>query len=108
MKHSIKTKLFLLFAGVLAVFLLAGCLCSTLLLQRYYISENKALFAQTAAQVEAALSEKQPQLQDTIAAIDRAESISITVASADETVLYASYPRKDANGSKLPREICKR
>jgi two-component system sensor histidine kinase VanS len=105
MKHSIKTKLFLLFAGVLAVFLLAGCLCSTLLLQRYYISENKALFAQTASQVEAALSEEPPQLQGTIAAIDRAESISITVASADETVLYTSYPRKDANGSRLPKEI---
>ena len=105
MRHSIKTKLFLLFAGVLAVFLLAGCLCSMLLLQRYYISENKALFAQTAVQVEAALSEEQSQLQDTIAAIDRAESISITVASSDETVLYASYPRKDANDSKLPKEI---
>ena len=105
MRHSIKMKLFLLFAGVLAVFLLAGCLCSTLFLQRYYIAENRALFSQTAAQVESALSEAQPQLQDTIAAIDRAESISITVASADETVLYTSYPRKDAKGAKLPREI---
>lgn len=105
MRHSIKTKLFLLFAGVLAAFLLAGCLCSTLFLQRYYIAESKTLFAETAAQVEAALLENKAQLQSMIEAIDRMESISIAVASSDQTVLYTSYPQKDKSGAKLPKEI---
>ena len=106
MKHSIKTKLFFLFAGLLAVFLFAGTLCSVLFLQRYYIAENKPLLAEAAGQVRAALGQEPEQLQDTVKAIDRAESIGIAIADADGSILLTSYSQKtDDGGSKLPKNI---
>ena len=105
MKHSIKRKLFLLFSGVMAVFLTAGVIFSTLFLQRYYISENRALLSLVASEINAVLSDANSQIQSTIEEIDRAESISITIADASETVEYSSYPRRETGGAKLPQEI---
>ena len=105
MKHSIKTKLFLLFTGVLASFLLAGVLFSSLFMKQYYINENKPILSAAAAKVEDALDGSKEQIQVAIDGIDHNDAISITIASSEKLLEYTSYPRKSSDSSKLPQEL---
>lgn len=105
MKHSIKTKLFLLFAGVLAAFLLAGVVFSSLFMKQYYINENKPILTAAAAKVEDVLDGSKEQIQVQIDDIDHNDAISITIASSDKILEYTSYPRKVSDSSKMPQEL---
>ncbi len=76
---------------------------NVLFLERFYVIKNRDLLREQAMVVQKKMADV-VDFQTEIEAIDRAEGISISVATMDYTLIYTSYPLKGTT-DKIPKEI---
>lgn len=106
MRHSIRTKLFLVFSGFMAVFVLLGALFNILLSESFYIYKNKDIFIETGKNIADEYSLNKDNIESYIESVDREDGVSVVITSKSQTILFSSYSKRQTDsGSKLPKEL---
>ena len=90
MKHTIRVKLFLVFAGFMIAFILLGALINYLFLEKFYVYKNKDAFLAVKESVELELQNNPADIKDFIDIIDRSEGFSISIIDNEHSILYSS------------------
>lgn len=106
MKLSIRMKVFLLLSAFVAVLVIAGVACNALLLERFYVSQNRALLRSVANEAERVLRTAGEDLDSALIQIDRDNGIGIRIVNEKYKVLASSFAAvKGASMGKLPKNI---
>ncbi|WP_028828590.1 sensor histidine kinase [Proteocatella sphenisci] len=93
MRMNIRQKLFVVFVILIIMVVGVGSLLNALLLEKYYIKKNEAIFIKTAEVIQEELKKGSVDIDDLIQSIDRADNISIIIMNNNYEVLSTSYPR---------------
>ncbi len=91
---NVRTKLTLLFAGLLVAVVGVGVGLNAVFLLRYYETENRAAFSATADRIAAAYAADPAGVLDVMDGIDRQDGIGVTLADADFTIVASSFHLK--------------
>lgn len=104
MKKSIRDSLFLLFAALMMVLLLANVAMNGFLLEKYYLYQTKFAFKDLVGKIETVV-ETGDQVEQKLDEIDRDNGVSVMVADKDYQIGFKSTPPKANENKRLPKEI---
>ncbi len=106
MKLSIRMKVFLLLSAFVAVLVIAGVACNALLLERFYVSQNRALLRSVANEAERVLRTAGEDLDSALIQLDRDNGTGIRIVNVKYKVLASSFAAvKGVSTGKLPKNI---